>query len=216
MSKARDNYNQTYYQWYRKIGNFGGIINKRKFEKYIDSNDTVLDFGCGGGFLLGNLNCAVKHGVEINLSALEDARKNSVKIISDSSELSNEYYDKIISNHTLQHCEDPLRELQNLNRSLKKNGLIIIVTACSSKDLSYKSNDVNYQLYSWSPMNLGNILDAAGFEVIEIKKYTFRWLPKYQLFYKIFGAKIFNFFCYIYGFFNTKISDIIAVAKKSG
>ena len=71
MSKARDNYNQTYYQWYRKIGNFGGIINKRKFEKYIDRSDTVLDFGCGGGFLLGNLNCAVKHGVEINLSLWE-------------------------------------------------------------------------------------------------------------------------------------------------
>lgn len=214
MSKARDNYNNTYYEWYRKIGEFGGIANKNKFKKYINSNDTVLDFGCGGGFLLKNLNCTIKHGVEINPIAIEEAKKNSIKVFTDASDLEKNYYDKIISNHALQHCENPYWELKKLKESLKKDGLIIIVISCANHNLSYKTNDINYQLYSWSPMNLGNILDASGFEIIYVDRYIFRWLPKYEFFYKFFGEKIFNFLCFFYGFFNTKLSEVIGVAKK--
>jgi len=214
MSKVTQNYNQEYFNWYKKIGEFGGVINKSKFEKYIDKNDIVLDFGCGGGYLIKELNCKEKHGVEINPTAIEVAKKNLVKIIDNSNDLENNYYDKIISNHCLQHCENPFIELKNLYKCLKKNGLIILVTSCANKNLSYKPNDINYQLYSWSPMNLGNLLDAAGFELIEIKKLNFKWIPKYEFLYKILNNKIFNFLCYLYSLTNTKITQIIAIGKK--
>ena len=58
-----------------RIGKFGGIINKKKFNKYINKNDSVLDFGCGGGYLLKNIDCLNKHGIEINETAIEIAKK---------------------------------------------------------------------------------------------------------------------------------------------
>lgn len=214
MSKAKKKYNKKYFKWYQEIGKLGGILNAKKFEKYINKNDTVLDFGCGGGYLLKNLSCLKKHGLEINPNAITEAKTNLDKVFNNIDLLPLNYYDKIISNNVLQHCENPFLELKKLNKSLKKNGLIIIIVSCASRRLSYKSNDINYQLYSWSPMNLGNILDAANFKVLLTKNYYDKWLPKPNFFYNLIGKKIFNFLCYIYGFANDKISNVIAVAKK--
>ena len=64
-------------------------------------------------------------------------------------------------------------------------------------------------------MNIGNLLNATGFEVLSVNNYNVRWLPKFELLYKIFGEKIFIILCKFYGIFNDKISDIVAVAKKN-
>lgn len=214
MSKAITNYNKQYFDWYKKIGVFGGKINKLKFEKYVLKNDKVLDFGCGGGYLLRELSCKEKHGVEINPVAIKESKKNKIKIFKSSYKLKKNYYDKIISNNTIQHCENPLVEIKNLHKSLKKDGLIIIVTACSSRNLKYTSKDINYQMYSWSPMNLGNLLDNCGFKVLYSKKILHRWPPFFEFFYKAFGIKIFNLICKIYSLVDSKLTNVIAVGKK--
>ena len=147
--------------------------------------------------------------------AIKQAEKFLINIHNSSESLPNNYFDKIISNHCLQHCENPLFELENLNRSLKKNGLAIIVVSCANINLKYKPNDVNYQLYSWSPMNLGNLFDAANFKIISIDTFKFKWIPKYNFFYKIFGKKIFNILCQIYGLFDQRITQVRIVVKKN-
>lgn len=43
-----------------------GLI--KKYTGYISKEDVVFDFGCGGGFLLKNIECKKKIGVEINKS----------------------------------------------------------------------------------------------------------------------------------------------------
>lgn len=215
MSKALNNYNKEYFNWYKEIGELGGVINTKKFEKYINYNDVVLDFGCGGGYLLKNLVCFEKHGLEINENAINEAKKNLDKVFNNIELLSLNKYDKIISNNVLQHCENPFLELKGLNKLLKKNGLIIVIVSCSSRELAYKPKDINYQLYSWSPMNLGNILDAAGFKVLSVKNYYDKWPPKPKFFYNFLGKKIFNLICLMNGLFNNKISNIVAVAKKN-
>ena len=52
MSKVTKNYNKDYFNWYKNIGEFGAIMNHEKFQQHISYNDSVLDFGCGGGYLL--------------------------------------------------------------------------------------------------------------------------------------------------------------------
>ena len=49
--------------------------NFHTFSDFIKETDKVLDFGCGGGYLLNELNCADKYGVDINPVALEEASK---------------------------------------------------------------------------------------------------------------------------------------------
>tara|TARA_B100001173_G_scaffold311908_1_gene330800 strand:+ start:75 stop:719 length:645 start_codon:yes stop_codon:yes gene_type:complete len=214
MSKVQKNYNNDYFEWYKEIGEFGALINIHRFTNHIDANDTILDFGCGGGFMLDKINCRVKHGVEINPKAINFCKSKKIYVYENSKLLPKNFYDVIISNNTLQHCENPFLEINNLYNSLKKNGKIVLITGCSSKNLKYKVNDINYQLYSFSPMNLGNILDANGFEIIKVEKIQHRWIPKYIFFYKLFGRRIFNFLCYIYSFFDNSIINIIAIGKK--
>ena len=41
-----------------------------------DFNDKVLDFGCGGGYMLSTFENTEKFGVELNDIAREKAKKN--------------------------------------------------------------------------------------------------------------------------------------------
>ena len=207
-------YNQKYFDWYKKIGKFGGIFNKKNFLPYINKKDVVLDFGCGGGYLLNSIDCKVKHGVEINPIAIKQAKANKIRIFKNSKKLKKNYYNKIISNNTLQHCDDPKKEIKLLYNALKKNGLIIIVTGCSSRNLKYIPKDINYQMYSWSPMNLGNFLDNSDFKVILSKKIMSKWPPYYSFFYSTFGMWIFKLICKICSVLDSKITPVIAVGKK--
>lgn len=45
-------YDAEYFNWQKNIGAFGGWANSFKFKNSISKSDTVIDFGCGGGFLL--------------------------------------------------------------------------------------------------------------------------------------------------------------------
>ena len=75
--KAKNYYGNEYFNNYqREIGEFGGKANIFKFKKYISRNHSVLDFGCGGGFLLNNLDCKDKIGIEINPIARDYCKSN--------------------------------------------------------------------------------------------------------------------------------------------
>ena len=65
---ASAHYDARYFAWQAPQGEFGGWANLTKFRKYIRNDDRVLDFGCGGGFLLKNLTCRKRVGVEGDLA----------------------------------------------------------------------------------------------------------------------------------------------------
>ena len=66
MEQISEQYKAEYFNWQREVGKFGGKANLFKFRDHIKATDRVLDFGCGGGFLLEQLNCAQKVGIDIN------------------------------------------------------------------------------------------------------------------------------------------------------
>jgi SAM-dependent methyltransferase len=197
--KFSKHYDGDYFNWQSSIGEFGGWANKTKFSKYISEDHTVLDFGCGGGFLLKQLNCKNRIGVEINPSAAEQARQNGVKVYSDAQDVPDNSVDIIISNNALEHTFRPLDELKELKSKLKSGGKIIFVVPCESISYNYVSKNVNHHLYSWSPMCLGNMFTEAGYSLIESKPYIHKWPPKYDLIAKIGGRKLFELACRIYG-----------------
>jgi len=73
-----NHYDSKYFKYQKIIGEFGGKANIFKFEKYIKNTDNVVDFGCGGGYLLKNLQCKQKIGVEINDAACKTAQENRI------------------------------------------------------------------------------------------------------------------------------------------
>ena len=207
-------YNEYYYKRYKKGGEFGGIANKFKFNGLITKGMSVLDFGCGAGSLLAQFNGIVKYGVEINPIAREQALKNGINCHATVKTLPLNYFDLIISHHALEHVEDPLGELRSLYECLKTGSKICIVVPCDTKFYKYKPNDINQHLFSWSPMNLGNIITCAGFEVIESYSITHVWPPFKEKIVKFFGWKLFHFTCHLYGYLEKRWSQTKVIAHK--
>ncbi len=176
---SNSHYNKDYFDWQKPIGEFGGWANLTKFDQYIEEDDTVLDFGCGGGYLLNNLTCKRKIGIEPNPAVRETVIKFGIELHKDCSTIPDDSVDKIISNNALEHTLHPLAELKTLYDKLKHGRMIIFVVPCESITYEYKPNDINRHLYSWSPMCIGNLFTEAGFEVIESKPYIHKWPPNY-------------------------------------
>lgn len=122
----------AYFAWQSKIGEFGGWANRFKFESAISPEDVVLDFGCGGGYLLKELSCAEKLGVETNPAAAEVAQQNGVDVFATTTGLPDASVDMVISNHALEHTRHPLQELQEIHRILKPGGRIVLVVPSES------------------------------------------------------------------------------------
>jgi SAM-dependent methyltransferase len=78
---------EEYFRWQGVKGDVWGIIGARNFQRYIREHDCVLDFGCGGGFVLKNLSCGRRIGVEVNPAARQVAKENGIECYSDLSEL---------------------------------------------------------------------------------------------------------------------------------
>jgi ubiquinone/menaquinone biosynthesis C-methylase UbiE len=180
---AENHYDARYWEFQREIGKIGGILNKFKFEAEIQPTDTVLDFGCGGGYLLSNLQCAKKVGVEINPHARAIAANALTETYGSIYDVSDNYVDRIISNHALEHVDNPMLILRELYRVLKPGGKITIVLPCEQygeRGFVYSPNDINNHLYTWCPMTFGNLCNAVGFRVVESKAFQHQWIPTFK------------------------------------
>ena len=65
-TKITDFYDQAYFDRQARDGLIQGKANVFMFEEFIRPTDNVLDFGCGGGFLLAAITAKARIGVEIN------------------------------------------------------------------------------------------------------------------------------------------------------
>lgn len=211
-----NHYDQKYFDWHSSLGDFGGWANKTKFHDYIKPHHAVLDFGCGGGELLANLQCAKRFGVEVNPSAVEVARRNGLEVFGSVAEAPDECADVVISNHALEHTLHPLKELRALRAKLRTDGRVIFVVPCESISYRYVPNDINHHLYTWSPMCIGNLFTEAGFHVIESKPYIHKWPPKYRLLAAVLGRSLFECACRLYGRIERSSFQVRVVAEKGG
>lgn len=215
MDNIKEHYDEKYFKWQSKIGIFGAIANMPKFDSFISDGNKVLDFGCGGGYLIDSFEKKIeKHGFEINKFAIDAAKNKNIKIHTNFDTLNKNYFDVIISNHTLEHVSDPFNTLKKLHECLKNDGKIIIVVPLDGISLKYNPKNKDKHLYSWSPMNLGNILNSTGFNVIESKPYNQKWMPYYYKIQKLFGWKIFFFLSYLWSKINRRFFQVRAIAIK--
>ena len=128
---ASDYYDADYFAWQKSIGDFGAWADADKFAASIRPTDTVIDFGCGGGFLLSTLNCQTRIGIEPNASAAANLKELEIKhFVSPTdalAKLGDASVDVIVSNHALEHigsvkiCRDELIEIDQLTIAVACN-----------------------------------------------------------------------------------------------
>jgi len=207
-------YDDTYFAWQAPLGEFGGWANQTKFAQYVTPESSVLDFGCGGGYLLRGMKCGRRVGVEVNPAAMQQARANGLEVFGTVESVPDEYVDVIVSDNALEHALRPLQELKALYKKLKVGGKIIFVVPCENITSLYRPGDRNHHLYSWSPMCIGNLFTEAGFSVLESKPYIHKWPPQFERYVKLGGRRLFEIACRIYGRWERSWFQVRLVAEK--
>ncbi|MEM4235337.1 MAG: class I SAM-dependent methyltransferase [Candidatus Methanomethylicaceae archaeon] len=188
-------YDKAYFEWQKRIGLFGGVANLFKFREHILPHHRVLDFGCGGGYLLKNLMCAARYGVEINPVARAVAEENGIKTFSTSVEVPDNSIDVIISNHALEHVLNPYGELVELRKKLVPGGVAVFVVPHESYANEWNPNDISKHLYTWNRMTLGNLFVVAGFAIDRVELIQHQWPPNFEELFKKYGEEKFHELC---------------------
>jgi SAM-dependent methyltransferase len=189
-------YGEDYFSWQKNIGAFGGVANLFKFVEYISSTDTVVDLGSGGGYLLSNIVCACKLGIEINPIARLNASQNAgIESVESPQAVPDEYADVIISNHALEHMHSPLDVLKAILPKLKIGGKLVMVVPSEPHEQAWDPNDINKHIFTWNPMTLGNLVSLAGFRVIKVEPIQHQWPPDFIQVWERLGEAAFHEAC---------------------
>jgi glycosyltransferase involved in cell wall biosynthesis/SAM-dependent methyltransferase/predicted O-methyltransferase YrrM len=188
-------YDQTYFDWQKEIGQFGGWANLFKFAEHIQPDHHVVDFGCGGGFLLGHIACRQKLGVEVNPHARAEAQKHGIPTVATAEEIPEGWADTIISNHALEHVSDPVGTLKQLLHGLKPGGRMVFVVPHQDVREAFNSNDRNKHLFTWNPQTLGNLFQHVGMEVGSVDLIQHQWPPNYLELNRRLGPDSFHAAC---------------------
>ena len=203
-----------YFDYQKKLAILGNEIDSIKFSPYISENDKVLDFGCGGGWLLSHLNCRKKVGVELNEAAHESCRSNGVDVYKSIELVPDKDFDKIISHHCLEHVPYPIEALTALRTLLKPDGKLIIVVPIDDwrRQLDATGRDIDHHLHTWTPRLMANTLSEAGYQIQSVNVLTHAWFRYWDKVYGKIPHGVFYLLCRFWGA-SRKFRQIVAIAK---
>ena len=171
-------YDASYFEWQKKIGEETAVPGANNLRKSLPiAGSVVADIGCGGGFMLSELEeASQRYCFEINPVA-RAAHPSNVVSVGKWSEMDDDSVDVMYSNHSFEHHPHPLLSLQCAKTKLRpETGLFYLAvpfehTGCGLEGNDYgRSYDVpnpSFHIYTWSPRNLGQFMHAAGFVDIE-------------------------------------------------
>jgi SAM-dependent methyltransferase len=205
---------EEYYAWQSKGARLGAELELHKFAPYVDADATVVDFGCGTGYLLELLGAREAVGVEPNEAARRDAAARGLRVVPETRELPDGFADVVISNHALEHTLRPLDELQEINRILRADGRLIIWLPLDDwrTQRRHDPRDINHHLYTWTPQLLSNLLDEADFEVLETRVVTYAWPQLHDRLYRLLPRRAFDAVCVAWSFARHR-RQVMAVAR---
>jgi SAM-dependent methyltransferase len=142
-------------------------LRAEKFCGFIESTDTVVEFGVGLGWNLAELQCARRIGTDLEDFLPDDLKKSGVEFVADSSAIPNESADVVICHHVLEHVENPPEMLLEAKRILKEGGKLLLYVPFE-KERRYRRfdpNEPNHHLYSWNVQTLGNLVGTQAFTI---------------------------------------------------
>ena len=142
-----------------------------RIRNLIPAGSSVLDCGCGDGYLLENLatRCHSRYGVDISRLALYRGRKRlgaAVRLVQSFAEhlpFKDDAFDVVVSTHTLEHVKDFEAAVAEIRRVARK--LMLILIPCQ-KYLPYTAD---YHLPFFP--NEKKLLDRVGINYAVCERY---------------------------------------------
>jgi SAM-dependent methyltransferase len=210
---------ETYFARQNNKAHIGGKIEARKFASFIREHDSVLDFGCGGGFTIKNIRCLRRAGGEINELAQPAAVANGLECVADLADLPSDTFDVVIANHSLEHVPNPILALKEMQRVLKAGGKLVLVTPIDDwrRQRTFRPGDVDHHLFTWTPQLLGNCLVEAGFGPCDLstRVLTHAWFPGCRRTFALLPRPVFDALAYVWSVVPRQ-RQAMAVAVKPG
>jgi 2-polyprenyl-3-methyl-5-hydroxy-6-metoxy-1,4-benzoquinol methylase len=207
-----------YFDWQNKNAAGTAGIEARKFRAFVKRTDRVLDFGCGGGHVLRNLECGRRVGVEINPVARRFAQESGIECHATLAEVEDNFFDVIISNHALEHVPFPIMVLKGFREKLAPSGVLLLCVPIDDwrAQRDYTPTDINHHLHTWTPQLLGNSLVEAGFssDDFSIKVLAHAWIPKTAIMYRRLPRAGFDLLCRLFAIL-TRRRQLFVVARKT-
>jgi SAM-dependent methyltransferase len=206
-----------YFAWQRQGADLGAELELHKFAPHVGPDATVVDFGCGAGYLLSLLGAREAVGVEPNEAARRDASERGLRVVAGTSELPEAFADVVISNHALEHTLHPLEELTGIRRVLKPDGRLVLWLPLDDWRTQRRVDpaDINHHLYTWTPLLLSNLLAEAGFEVLETRIVAYAWPQLHDRLYHLLSRRAFDAVCVGWSVLRRR-RQLMAVARAAG
>jgi len=170
---------------------------RTKSSSSFDSNKTILDIGCGTGFLLKKLqNFGKAYGVDCAQQALDYCRKRGLENVKKGNILdipfSDNQFDIVLALDILEHVGDDGRALREISRILKKNGIaVIFVPACQF--LWGITDEISHHFRRYRQGALTDKIQKENFRILKASYFnTFLFMPiaLVRLFLRLFKIKI--------------------------
>jgi len=154
------------------IDSFNKLLDE--FEKY-RKNNLLLDVGCGQGWFLETAKKRgwVVYGTEYSEQAVKICTNKGIIMkqgVLNPADFGDLRFDIVYSSEVLEHINNPLPELSNINSLLRSGGLLYLTTPNFNCYLRYKYKDayniIEYpeHLSYYTPTTLNNVLLKTGFK----------------------------------------------------
>lgn len=163
-----------------------------------DSNKTILDIGCGTGFLLKELqNFGRVYGIDCAPKALDYCRKRGLKNVKKGNILDipfgDNQFDIALALDVLEHVEDDDRALREINRVLKEDDGIAIIFVPAFQFLWGITDEVSLHFRRYRLKPLVDKIQKSNFKILKTSYFnTFLFPPivLVRFFFRLFKIKI--------------------------
>lgn len=88
----------------------------------------VLDFGCGPGWMLTQIDARRRIGIEVAHDALQHLSRTDIDVRGGMWDVADDECDVAIAYHVIEHMPDPIDTITHLRRALKPGGWLVIGT----------------------------------------------------------------------------------------
>jgi len=176
------------------------------------NNPKILEFGVGIGQNIASLNNA--YGFDISKEALDACRKRNIQVYDSLESIPLNYFDIVLSRHSLEHVPDPLTTLIQMKDCIKKGGTLILVLPKQHHGKASFKTDLNNHLFSWNFRTINNLLNLAGFKpTLNKNNYSLGYKLLLPL-YNIFGYRLYFIMTKIVGRLSLQEGELIIHATK--